>query len=95
MTKQTRYTTPNFPRTVAPEIPRPSVGRIVHYYTDGDLTHPQAAIITHVMPPSPMLRVHLTTFPAHYEAGEALRAALGVPFCEVPADGCWCWPPRI
>lgn len=70
---------------------KPTIGRIVHYYTPGDtLSHSFAAIVTSVSddgtlglyvidPEKPFFR-NVST--------------MGGPDGTTPTPGCWNWPPR-
>lgn len=83
--------------------PRPTIGRIVHYWTMRAkpvtcemYVHPEAAIITDVYPESDS--ADLTVFPPPYSPDQqqhgSILAASEVPYSDVPRAGYWSWPAR-
>lgn len=70
--------------------PKPTVGRIVHYYRTGDteLLCPMAAIVTGVSVDDAVWVTVFETCAPPTSLGKA------VPFSTGPAPGCWTWPPR-
>lgn len=68
-------------------LPKPTVGRIVHYYDVGN-PNPLAAIVTYVFKNLPDDRCALQVF------GADLGDVSGVEFSETPQPGHWSWPPR-
>ncbi len=69
---------------------KPSIGRIVHYYTLQDAT-PRAAIISAVYEDG---TVGLWTFPDPALCN-GIGSAVAVPYAEAYAPGCWSWPPKV
>lgn len=73
-----------------PEPPRPTVGRIVHYYSADTDGIPLAAIITNVSSSQAGL-VGLVAF----KGDETIYDAAAVFNDEVAVGRSWSWPPRV
>jgi len=74
---------------------KPSVGRIVHYYTLGGAFSgkPIAATITETATENPYRSpMDVGIFGMHHEASIQLES---VSYSEKPKPGCWSWPPRV
>ena len=76
---------------------RPSVGRIVHFYTPDAPGRPFAAVITDTLATGAQVssetHVHLHTF-GRVEFTDEDEA--DVPYSETPTKRArWCWPPRV
>lgn len=71
------------------EKQKPSIGRIVHYYPNGDTT-PQAALVIAV-DSDEVVKVQACN------AGGTWNTRTSVPFDETPGATRerWCWPPRV
>jgi len=98
---------PNTPlaRRFAPEIPKPSIGSIVHYHSYGTPNgefkpEPRAAIITAVRTRE---TTSLTDAELTFEVTHVSLCVLNptgmfftqdLPFSEDPKPGHWSWPPR-
>lgn len=67
-------------------VPRPSVGRIVHYH-DGTTADPQPAIVSAT---NGTHDVVLTVFAMDRDPYRIARVGAS----EKPTPGKWCWPPR-
>lgn len=66
---------------------KPTVGRIVHYFTYTNPTEPRAAIVTWVHPDQSTVCLYVLHPDAQYAVSHVL-------FSEQPASCCWSWPPR-
>ena len=80
-----------------PEQPKPTVGRIVHYYRQGGgllpLGKPLAATITEVHGDGDGRFVALAVF-LPGDSDHPVVPYRTVPFAPIPTPGCWSWPPR-
>ena len=86
------------PATDAPAVP-PTVGRVVHYYAEGnspeeEMTGPFAGIITALCPDDPgqPVKVDLIAFRSGQQVGMVKTFVM---FSEQPKKHHWCWPPRV
>lgn len=73
-------------------IQLPSVGRIVHYYTDDRTDQPMAAIVTGVFEGDEKLSVDLSVFQRKLPSP---LIGVKVPFSDTLKRGHWSWPPRV
>ncbi len=89
--------------TTRPEtLMHPSVGRVVHYYHEGE-THPTAAIITYVwaddIPGESLVNLALLEPTGTAGADGVLRNDIGhrsnVVQSSTPRANCWTAPPRV
>lgn len=83
------------PAETAPNHPKPSVGRVVHYQSYGTpggeyLPEPRAAIIT-ALPPT----ADHSGFSLAILNPTGLFFNPDVTFAEKPTPGSWNWPPRV